>query len=103
MRLECTPEKQRQHNDFVHKKLKNLMVAAVAVIFFAVGLEAALILSPPAARPSPTVIGPDGKTVIGGAVALSAEYAVTDADAPSGSQLSTNGADRVPLERVRTE
>jgi hypothetical protein len=103
MRLECTPERQRQHNDFVQRKLRGLMAAAVLVIVGAIGLEAALILIPPAAPPSPTVIGPDGKTVIGAAVALSAEFVLADGDIPAGSQLSTDGTDRFPLERVRTE
>jgi len=103
MRLECTPERQRQHNDFVHRKLRALMAAAVLVIVGAIGLEAALILIPPAAPPSPTVIGPDGRTAIGAAVAVTAEYVLADGDVPAGSQLSTNGTDRIPLERVRIE
>jgi hypothetical protein len=103
MRLECTPDLQHHHNDFVHKKLRGLMAAAVLIVVGAVGLEAALILMPAAAPPSPTVIGSDGKTVIGAAVAVTAEYVLVDGDVPPGSQLSTNGTDRFPLERIRTE
>jgi hypothetical protein len=103
MRLECTPEKQCQHNDFVQKKLQHLLTAALLVVLGGVGLEAALILTPAAAPPSPTVVGPDGKTVIGAAVAITKEFALTDADVPPGSQLSISGTDRIAVERVRTE
>ena len=102
MRLECTPERQRQHNDFVHSKMRTLMWSAVIVLMASVGIEARLILSPPPPPPSPTVIGPDGRTVIGAAVVVTPDYALADGDVPAGSQLSTNGTDRIPIERVRT-
>jgi hypothetical protein len=103
MRLECTPDKQRQHNDFVQRKLRSLMTSAIGIVAAAVLLEAALIVIPPSAPPSPTVIGPDGKTVIGTAVAITSEYVLAEGEVPPGAQLSIGGMDRFPMERVRTE
>jgi len=102
MRLESTPRRQRAHNDRVQGHLRLVGSLALILILTAVALEAALYFNMRSQPSEPTLIGPDGSASIGFAIAVTPEYALTNADVPPGSQLSF-GSERMPLSIVRTE
>ena len=103
MKLEYTPERQKAHNDFVHKRLRAVAVFAFVIIVSSLALQAGLYMSLRPANDVPVIIGPDGSSTIGTAVVITPEYIITATEPPAGSQLSIQGSDRLPLQHVRTE
>ena len=103
MRLECSPERQRQHNGHIQRQLRLVAILSVSLVVLAVGLEAGLYfgLRPQAAVP--TIVGPDGNTILGFAVPLTPELVVAAINPPSGSHLLVAGAGQVRLDLVRTQ
>ena len=103
MKLECLPERQREHNDLVHKKLRFVFWPALTLIVLAVLSIAALYTRGPIeSETSLRVVGPDGSTIIGEAIPLTPVLLVTSATVPGRSQILA-GSQRLPVRVMHAE
>jgi hypothetical protein len=103
MRLEPTPQKQREHNDAIHRQMRLVGMLAAILVISAITLQTALYFGLRSQATLPSVIGPDGTTILGAAVPFTPEFAIAAVEIPPGSQLSAPGSGRLPLQRIRTE